>query len=193
MPNIWLLGSGTYSAQLAGAIGLPFGHGGHFAAANNVAAVEAYRQSFRPSPALQKPYAIVSVGVICAETDEIAERHHHAAYVSTVRNLSGTLGPLLSADEIKTGPPGPWSVAQEQYVTELFSSHIVGSPSTVKAGLQALAQRTGADEIMIATIMHGYQDRLRSYELIADACLTRNSIGVNTRGTGGVTHARNGL
>jgi alkanesulfonate monooxygenase SsuD/methylene tetrahydromethanopterin reductase-like flavin-dependent oxidoreductase (luciferase family) len=118
MPNIWLLGSGTYSAQLAGVIGLPFGHGGHFAAANNVAAVEAYRQSFRPSPALQKPYAIVSVGVICAETDEIAERHHHAAYVSTVRNLSGTAGPLLSPDEIKTAPPGPWSVAQEQYVTE---------------------------------------------------------------------------
>ena len=58
-------------------------------------------------------------------------------------------------------------------VTEVFSSHIVGSPSTVKAGLEALAQRTGADEIMIATIMHGYQDRLRSYELIADACLPR--------------------
>lgn len=171
MPKIWLLGSGTYSAQLAGAIGLPFGHGGHFAAANNVEAVEAYRQSFHPSPTLQKPYAIVSVGVICGETDEIAERHHHAAYVSTVRNLSGTAGPLLSVDEIENGPPGERSTAQEQYVTQIFSSHIVGSPSTVKAGLEALAERTGADEIMIATIMHGYQDRLRSYELIADACL----------------------
>jgi alkanesulfonate monooxygenase SsuD/methylene tetrahydromethanopterin reductase-like flavin-dependent oxidoreductase (luciferase family) len=91
-----------------------------------------------------------------------------------VRNLSGTPGPLLSADEIKTGPPGPWSIAQEHYVTELFWSHIVGSPSTVKAGLEGLAQRTGADEIMIATIMRGYQDRLQSYELIADACLPRN-------------------
>ena len=118
---------------------------------------------------------------------------HHAAYVSTVRNLSGTRGPLLSADEIEAGPPGPWSAAQEQFVTEVFSSHIVGSPSTVKAGLEALAQRTGADEIMIATIMHGYEDRLRSYELIADACLPRNSIGVNSRGTGGVRYARNGF
>jgi alkanesulfonate monooxygenase SsuD/methylene tetrahydromethanopterin reductase-like flavin-dependent oxidoreductase (luciferase family) len=115
------------------------------------------------------------VGVICAETDEIAARHHRTAHVSTVRNLSGTPGPLLSADEIETGPPGQWSIAQEQYVTEIFSSHIVGSPSTVKTGLQALAQRTGADEIRIATIMHGYLDRLRSYELIADACLPRNS------------------
>ena len=135
MPNIWLLGSGTYSAQLA-------------------------------------------VGVICAETDEIAERHHHAAYVSTLRNLSGTRGPLLSADEIETGPPGQWSLDQEQFVSEVFSSHIVGSPSTVKAGLDDLARRTGADEIMIATIMHGYTDRLRSYELIAEACLPRNSVQV---------------
>jgi luciferase family oxidoreductase group 1 len=198
MPNIWLLGSGTYSAQLAGAIGLPFGHGGHFAAANNISAVAAYRQSFRPSPALQEPYAIVSVGVICAETDEIAERHHHAARVSTVRNLSGTPGPLLSADEIENGPPGEWLPAQEQYVTELFSSHIVGSPSTVKAGLEELAYRTGADEIMIATIMHGYTDRLRSYELIADACLPRNSAQVgnapagSTRTAGFVEELRNG-
>jgi alkanesulfonate monooxygenase SsuD/methylene tetrahydromethanopterin reductase-like flavin-dependent oxidoreductase (luciferase family) len=90
---------------------------------------------------------------------------------------------LWSADEIENGPPGEWSLAQEQYVTDLFSSHIVGSPSTVKAGLEAFAQRTGADEIMIATIMHGYQDRLRSYELIADACLPRFSIGVDSRGT----------
>jgi luciferase family oxidoreductase group 1 len=178
MPKIWLLGSGTYSAQLAGTLGLPFAQGGHFAAQNSVAAVAAYRQSFRPSAVLQKPYAIVSVGVICAETDEIAERHNHAALVSTVRNLSGTAGALLSADEIETGPRGPWSASQEQFVTELFSSHIVGSPSTVKAGLQALAERTGADEIMIATIMHGYLDRLRSYELIADACLPGHSAQV---------------
>jgi alkanesulfonate monooxygenase SsuD/methylene tetrahydromethanopterin reductase-like flavin-dependent oxidoreductase (luciferase family) len=95
-----------------------------------------------------------------------------------VRNLSDTPGPLLSADEIKVGAPGQWSVAQEEYVTEVFSSHIVGSPSTVKAGLEALAQRTGADEIMIATIMHSYLHRLRSYELIADACLPRNSAQV---------------
>ena len=64
------------------------------------------------------------------------------------------------------------SRAQEQFVSEVFSSHIVGSPSTVEAGLHALAHRTRADEIMIATIMHGYTDRLRSYELIAQACLT---------------------
>jgi alkanesulfonate monooxygenase SsuD/methylene tetrahydromethanopterin reductase-like flavin-dependent oxidoreductase (luciferase family) len=102
----------------------------------------------------------------------VAQRHSHAAYVSTVRSLSGMPGPLRSADEIETERRGPWSLAQEKYVAQIFSSHIVGSPSSVEAGLQALAQRTGADEIMVATIMHGYADRLRSYELIAKACLT---------------------
>ena len=73
----------------------------------------------------------------------------------------------------------------------------MGSPSTVKAGLEALAQRTGADEIMIATSMHGYQDRLRSYELIAEACLPRNSAQVgnatadSTRSAGFAGELRN--
>ena len=179
MPKIWLLGSSTYSAHVAGPLGLPFGHGGHFAAANSVAAIAAYRESFRPSEALKKPYAIVSVGVICAETDEVAERHHQAAFISTVRSLSGTPGPLLSADEIEKGPPEQWARSQEQYVAEVFSSHIVGSPATVRAGLDALARRTEADEIMIATIMHGYPDRLRSYELIANACLSEGGLNAS--------------
>jgi luciferase family oxidoreductase group 1 len=100
LPSIWLLRSS-----------LPFAHGGHFAAGNSVAAIAAYRQSFRPSAALQQPYAIVSVGVICAATDALAERHDHAARVSTVRNLSGAAGQLLSYDEIEAGPPGSWSLA----------------------------------------------------------------------------------
>lgn len=108
LPSIWVLRSSTYSAHLAGAMGLPFAHGGHFAAGNSVAAIAAYRQSFRP---LQPPYAIVSVGVICAATDALAERHDHAARVSTVRNLSGAAGQLLSYDEIEAGPPGSWSLA----------------------------------------------------------------------------------
>jgi luciferase family oxidoreductase group 1 len=184
MPNIWLLGSGTYSAQLAGAIGLPFGHGGHFAAANNVAAVQAYRQSFRPSPALQKPYAIVSVGVICAETDEIAERHHHAAYVSTVRNLSGTPGPLLSPAEIKTGPPGPWSVAQEQYVTGALLVPHRRLPVHCEDGAPGARSAYGGGR---------HHDRHHHARVPGSAAVIRanrgrmpaqDSIGVNLRGTG---------
>ncbi len=66
----------------------------------------------------------------------------------------------------------------DELLLEIFASHIVGGPASVKAGLAALARRTGADEIMIATIMHGYADRLRSYELIAEACFPRRSVKV---------------
>jgi len=69
MPEIWLLGSSTYSAELAGELGLPFAHGGHFAAGNSIAAVEAYRRSFRPSAELREPYAIVSAGVLASSAD----------------------------------------------------------------------------------------------------------------------------
>jgi luciferase family oxidoreductase group 1 len=172
MPAIWLLGSGTYSAQLAGALGLPFAHGGHFAGGNSVNAIETYHKAFRPSETLKQPYAIVSVQVICMETDELAQRYNHASYFSNVRAMSGAPGPLMSPEEVEAAPPGPWAPAQDQFVTEVFSHHIVGSPATVKAGLEDLAKRTGADELMIANIMHGYENRLRSYELIADACLT---------------------
>ena len=79
MPALWLLGSGRYSAQLAGQLGLPFGHGGHFSPGNNEAAIATYRQAFRPSETLSTPYSIVSVGVICADTDAAAQVHHAAA------------------------------------------------------------------------------------------------------------------
>ena len=92
-----------------------------------------------------------------------------------MRALSGAPGPLMSPEEVEAAPPGPWSPAQGKFVTEVFSHHIVGSPATVKAGLEDLAKRTGADELMIANIMYGYENRLRSYELIADACLTGNA------------------
>ncbi|MFE4960276.1 LLM class flavin-dependent oxidoreductase [Streptomyces sp. NPDC056653] len=174
MPAIWLLGSGSYSAQLAGSLGLPFAHGGHFMGSNSVQAIETYHQAFRPSETLEEPYAIVSVGTICMETDELAQRYHNAARISMVRAMSGEPGPLLSPEEIEATPDGPWDPAQDDYVSEVFSHHIVGSPATVKAGLEDLAKRTGANELMIATIMHGYENRLRSYELTAEACLTGN-------------------
>ncbi|MGW1753092.1 LLM class flavin-dependent oxidoreductase [Streptomyces mirabilis] len=174
MPAIWLLGSGSYSAQLAGSLGLPFAHGGHFVGSNSVQAIETYHQAFRPSETLEEPYAVVSVGAICMETDELAQRYHNAARISMVRAMSGEPGPLLSPEESEANPDGPRAPGQDDYVSEVLSHHIVGSPTTVKAGLEDLAKRTGANEIMIATIMHGYENRLRSYELTAEACLAGN-------------------
>lgn len=174
MPAIWLLGSGTYSAQMAGALGLPFAHGGHFAGANSVNAVQTYLKAFRPSETLKEPYSIVSVQVICMDTDEEAQRHHTASYISQVRAMSGAPGHLMSPEDAEAASREQWAPAQDQFVTEVYSHHIVGSPTTVKAGLEDLAERTGADEIMIANIMYGYENRLKNFELIAEACLAGN-------------------
>jgi alkanesulfonate monooxygenase SsuD/methylene tetrahydromethanopterin reductase-like flavin-dependent oxidoreductase (luciferase family) len=149
MPKIWLLGSSTHSTQLAGAIGLPFAHGGHFAAGNSVAAVAAYRQIV--------PLAGTAEAVRNRLSGSYLRRNRRNRRAPQLRGARqpcaqfvGTPRPLFSVDEIETGQPGKWSLAQEHYVTELFFSHIVGSPSTVKAGLQTLARRTGANEIMIS-------------------------------------------
>jgi alkanesulfonate monooxygenase SsuD/methylene tetrahydromethanopterin reductase-like flavin-dependent oxidoreductase (luciferase family) len=122
---------------------------------NSVQAVETYHKAFRPSKTLEEPYAIVSVGVICMETDELAQRYHNAAYISTVCAMSGEPGPLLSPEEIDAAPDWPWAPAQDHFVSDVLSHHVVGSPTTVKAGLEDLAERAGANELMIATIMHG--------------------------------------
>ena len=167
IPAMWLLGSATYSAQLAGALGLPFAHGGHFAGGNSVNAVQTYHKAFRPSEMLQEPYAIVAVGAVCMETDELAQRYNQAAYVSIVRSMTGTPGPLMSPEEVEAAP---WASASDPHVAETWSHNIVGSPATVKAGLEDLATRTGADEIMIANVMYGYENRLNSYRLIAAPC-----------------------
>ncbi|MFF3874529.1 LLM class flavin-dependent oxidoreductase [Streptomyces sp. NPDC001978] len=187
MPAVWLLGSGTHSARLAGRLGLPYAHGGHFAAASTEEALSSYRAAFRPSAALAAPYVLVSVGVICADTDEAAERINETAARNMIRGLSGVGDAFLSAAELDaaerenaasgdnrtaTGGRNAPTDGEAMYVRDVLASHVVGSPKTVRAGLLRLAARWGADELMITTLMHDYQARLRSYELVADAMAT---------------------
>jgi alkanesulfonate monooxygenase SsuD/methylene tetrahydromethanopterin reductase-like flavin-dependent oxidoreductase (luciferase family) len=108
------------------------------------------------------------------DTDEEAQRYHHASYISQVRAMSGGRGHLMSPEDAEAAPRDALAPAQEEFVADVYSHHIVGSPTTVKAGLEDLAKRTGANEIMIANIMYGYENRLKSFELIADACLAGN-------------------
>jgi luciferase family oxidoreductase group 1 len=166
-PAMFLLGSGTHSARLAGTLGLPFAHGGHFAAANTDAALAAYRSAFRPTGGLSRPYAIVSVGVIAAPTDAEALAHGDIARRNLVRGLSDGTGPFLCANDLDLEPRG--NGPEAAYVDEVLATHIVGGPDTVRDGLTALAAGTGADELMITTIMYGYADRLRSHQIVAEA------------------------
>jgi luciferase family oxidoreductase group 1 len=165
-PAVWLLGSSNYSAQLAGMLGLPFSFAHHFASHNTVAALEIYRASFRPSPELERPYAMIGVPVICAETPEHAKWLSGSSALSFVRLRQGRPTPLPTPEEAAEYVFTP---TEREIVRGWTAPLIRGDTEHVRAELEALAQRTGADEMMITTMIHGPADRRRSYELIAEA------------------------
>jgi luciferase family oxidoreductase group 1 len=165
MPAVWLLGSSGFSAQLAGLLGLPFSFAHHFSAANTEPALALYRKSFRPSQWLDKPYVMVAVNAICADTDERAEWLSWPSALSFLRLRSGRPGPL----------PSPEEAAEYQYNhLELEFAHqrregqAMGSPETVRQQLGELLRRTGADELMLTTLVYDIEDRVHSFELIAE-------------------------
>jgi luciferase family oxidoreductase group 1 len=163
-PDIWLLGSSGYSAQLAGLLGLPFSFAHHFSAANTEPALELYRRAFRPSETLDEPYAMIGVSVVCADTAE------HARWLAAPQGLA-----ML---RLRTGRPGPqptpeeaaahsYTPAETELVRSITGSHVVGDPEQVRAELLELAGRTGVDELMVTTNVGDAAERLRSYELVA--------------------------
>jgi luciferase family oxidoreductase group 1 len=161
-----MLGSSDFSAQVAGALGLPFSFAHHFASHNTVAALQIYRDAFRPSEDLAEPYAMIGVPVICAETDERARWLSGPSALSFVRLRQGRPMQLASPEEAAEYNFTP---AEREIVRGWNAPLIRGEPDRVRKELEALAERTGADELMITTILHGVDDRLRSYELIAEA------------------------
>jgi luciferase family oxidoreductase group 1 len=165
-PAVWLLGSSDFSARLAGELGLPFSFAHHFMPRNTLPALEIYRRSFRPSATLEQPYAMVGVAVVCAETDEEARRIHAPAVLSFLRLRSGRPSTLPSPEEAEAHVYSP---SEWEFVQTWTAAHVVGSPAAVRDGLAALKQETGADELMLTTMVHDHRDRLRSYELVADA------------------------
>ena len=165
MPAIWLLGSSGFSAQLAGLLGLPFSFAHHFSSANTVPALALYRENFRPSRWLEQPYAMVAVSAICADTDERAEWLSGPAALSFLRLRSGQPEPLASPEEAAAYP---YSARERQFAQERFADQAVGSPETVRRQLAGLLDRTGADELMLTTMVYDITDRIRSFELIAE-------------------------
>ena len=169
-PAVWLLGSSDYSAQVAGILGLPFSFAHHFSAANTMPALAAYRSEFRPSETLAEPYAMVAVSVIVGEDDEHADWLAGPSRLSMVRRRTGQPARLVSPEDAAayTYTPMEGEVLRALRA-EGSSSAVVGGPETVRRELLALAERTGADELMVLTSTFGHKDRLRSYELLRDA------------------------
>ncbi|HZP29732.1 MAG TPA: LLM class flavin-dependent oxidoreductase, partial [Acidimicrobiia bacterium] len=165
-PALWMLGSSDYSAQVAGILGLPFSFAHHFASQNTIAALAVYRDAFRPSPDLDRPYAMIGVPVICAETAERARWLAGPSSLSFVRLRQGRPTALPTPEEAAGYQFTPF---ERELLRHWTAPLVVGDPGTVRDELLALADRTGADELMITTMVHGAADRLRSYELVAEA------------------------
>jgi luciferase family oxidoreductase group 1 len=161
-PTIVLLGSSLYSAQLAGALGLPFGFAHHFDMGGTLDAVETYRECFRPSPVLATPHTIVTANVLAAPTEE--EAQYLAGPGALMRRWirTGRRFAVPTPEEAAADPELPIARMDP-------TNRIVGTPDDVVAGLEHLAEVTRADELMLSTVTHALDDRLRSMALVADA------------------------
>ncbi len=166
LPEVWLLGSSGFSAQLAGMLGLPFSFAYHFAPALLDTALQLYRDNFAPSFVLSEPRAMVAVSVLCAPTDEEARWLAGPSALATVQLRTGRLGPLATPEQAAAYR---YSEAEAALVAETTATHLIGDPATVVAGLDALVDRTGADEVMLSTRAHSYEARVRSLALVAEA------------------------
>lgn len=166
---ITLLGSSAFSAQLAGMLGLPFAFAAHFAPEYLYAAAQLYRDYFRASEALRKPYLMVAVQVIAAETDAAAQHLFTTSqqrFLRLIRNQAvELLPPVDSMDSL-------WQDFERAAVLSKLRQAIVGSTTTVKAGLEKLVAETATDEVIVVTDTYEHADRLRSYERVAEIAAT---------------------
>ncbi|MFQ2716783.1 luciferase-like monooxygenase [Aeromonas caviae] len=162
---IWLLGSSLYSAQLAAAMGLPFGFASHFAPAMLLQALEIYRTQYRPSARWPKPHAVVCVNLIAADTDREARFLFTTLQQQFLRLYRGDAGKLplpvqTLGDE--------WSPRELMAMEQTLARSLVGEPDRVRHGLKALLAETGADELMFNGPIVDHQARLRSFEIGAE-------------------------
>ena len=161
---IILLGSSDFSASLAAQRGMPFAFAAHFAPDYLYAAAQLYRDRFHPSEALRKPYFMVAVQVIAAETEANARRLFttpQQRFLRLIRNQPVELLPPVDSMEPL------WQDHERAAVESRLGSAIVGSDTTMKAGLQKLVDDTGADEVIVVTDTYEHADRLESYRRIS--------------------------
>jgi luciferase family oxidoreductase group 1 len=162
---VWILGSSTYGAQLAAMLGLPYAFASHFAPAELEHALDIYRSRFQPSEHLDKPYVMLGLNVFAAATDAEARLLFTSLQQAFVN--------------LRTGRPGKLPPPVENYDAQLdtaakvmlehaLSCAIIGSPETVRNGLDAFIRRTGADELMVTAQIHDHAARVRSFEILAD-------------------------
>lgn len=164
---IWILGSSLYGAQLAAAFGLPFAFASHFAPTHMMQAVEIYRSTFRRSAYIDAPYVMLGCNVFAADTTEEAEllmTSVQQAFVNLRFGAPGKLPPPVARYAERLDP------MQRGMLEQLLQTSIAGTPEEVREWLDAFVAKTGADELIIAAQIYDFDARVKSYELIANAC-----------------------
>ena len=160
-PEIFLLGSSGYSAQLAGHLGLPFAFAHHFDTGGTMQATELYRHTFQPSVVLDEPYMIVTANVLAADSKEDADWHSAPGRLTALGRRTGRFIRLPSPQDAAAHP-------DLEQANSLPSSRIVGEISTVIRDLEELVARTGANEVMVTSVAYDLSARVRSIELLAE-------------------------
>jgi luciferase family oxidoreductase group 1 len=181
-PEVWLLGSSLWSAETAAQFGLPYNFA-HFIDPNQTRkAIQHYRESFRPAGFGEYPHAMLALGVICGETEAEAERLASSARLLFRRIRQGNTAHIAAPDdaiaELATIPDAVFA----QWFPEggEWPRYMVGTPTSVRRQLLAMAEALGIDEIMVVTIVHDHAARVRSYELLAEAFDPRATLQAET-------------
>ncbi|QFT89130.1 Limonene 1,2-monooxygenase [Bacillus sp. THAF10] len=162
---IWLLGSSGFSAKLSAELGLPFAFASHFSPDYTLPALEYYKTNFKPSKSLSKPYAVIGVNVIAAQTDEEAEYLATSIKIQFLNLIRGKPGKLQAPVE---NMDSLWSPYEKQIVDQQLKYTVIGSQETVKQKLSAILEETEADEIIVNTHVFDQKARLQSYSILAD-------------------------
>ncbi|HEY2254408.1 MAG TPA: LLM class flavin-dependent oxidoreductase [Variovorax sp.] len=162
---VWILGSSTFGAQLAAHLGLPYAFASHFAPQQMMQAIQIYRETFKPSAQLARPYVMLGFNVFAADTDEEAAfraTSWQQAFVNLRSGRPGRLPPPVAGYRERVGP------AENALLDSVLSCSAIGSPETVRAGVAAFVERTGADELMITSQVFDHEARLRCYEILSE-------------------------
>lgn len=165
LPPIWMLSSSGASSRFAGQLGLGYAFAQHFSTTPAGPALAEYRRAFVPGR-FDKPHAIVAVGVVCAETEAEAQDLAKPMELMRLRLRRGEVDAVPTLAEARAYP---WTAAERAAVAPILALQVVGDPDQCATRLHALAEQTGADEIMVATMVGEHEARLHSHRLLAQA------------------------
>lgn len=168
---VWILGSSLFGARVAAELGLPYAFASHFAPVDLDEAVALYRREFRPSvthASLREPHLMLGLNIVAGDTDRDAKRlatSLHQSFIALRRGMPTPLRPPVDTME------GLWTEAERAQLEAMLACSIVGSPDTVRHGLDAFVARTRPDELIVTAQVYDHAARLRSFEIVAEVAM----------------------